>query len=401
MKIGKIANQQDVRRLLLANSGGRVSVSDSVVRGLQLDRLPSGHATWRFRYREPVLGKHRCMRLGDAGVLPLAQARVLARQHALRVAMGEDPCAAKLAARLVPTFGAFALGAYLDSIKTRKRSWGTDVSLLKNHVLAVIGEIRLDLIRPVDIRLLVDGLIRKGHAPSTRNRVLILVRFIINCAMRWKVVHLPENPCSGIETLRENNRVERYLSREEAQRLQLALQDSLNPMLVPFVQLLLLTGCRRGEALNAKKQDFDLANVLWLLPLPKGGEARYVPLTQGAIHVVRHALALNEKAGPLALSSEYLFANPKTGQPMSSIHHLWNKARVQAGLKEVRMHDLRHSFASAMVNMGMTLYDVKEMLGHANIKTTERYAHLSRERLRTAAASVETFYGEQPWSSMP
>jgi site-specific recombinase XerD len=96
-----------------------------------------------------------------------------------------------------------------------------------------------------------------------------------------------------------------------------------------------------------------------------------------------------------------LFANPKTGQPMSSIHHLWNKARVQAGLKEVRMHDLRHSFASAMVNMGMTLYDVKEMLGHANIKTTERYAHLSRERLRTAAASVETFYGEQPWSSLP
>ena len=74
---------------------------------------------------------------------------------------------------------------------------------------------------------------------------------------------------------------------------------------------------------------------------------------------------------------------------------------MQAGLKEVRMHDLRHSFASAMMNMGMTLDDVKEMLGHANIKTTERYAHLSRERLRTAAASVETFYGEQPWSSLP
>jgi integrase len=158
----------------------------------------------------------------------------------------------------------------MESIKTRKRSWGTDVSLLKNHVLAVICEIRLDLIRPIDIRLLVDGLIWRGRAPSTRNRVLILVRFIINCAMRWKVMRLPENPCSGIETLRENNRVERYLSREQAQRLQLALQDSANPMLVPFVQLLLLTGCRRGEALNAKNRDFDSANVRWLLPLPKG-----------------------------------------------------------------------------------------------------------------------------------
>lgn len=172
-------------------------------------------------------------------------------------------------------------------------------------------------------------------------------------------------------------------------------------MLVPFVQLLLLTGCRRGEALNAKKRDFDLANVRWLLPLPKGGEARYVPLTQGAIYVVQQAMALNEKAGPLAAASEFLFANSKTGKPMSSIHFLWDKARAKAGLKEVRMHDLRHSFASAMVNMGMTLYDVKEMLGHANIKTTERYAHLSRERLRTAAASVETYYGDQPWSSSP
>lgn len=386
---------------MLEAPGGRISVSDSVVRGLQLDRLPSGNATWRFRYRGPVHGKHQCMRLGDEGVLSLAQARELARQHALRVAMGEDPCAAKQAALLVPTFGVFAMGAYLENIKTRKRSWGTDVSLLKNHVLVVIGGIRLDLIRPVDIRLLVDGLIRKGHAPSSRNRVLILVRFIINCAMRWKVVSLPENPCSGIETLRENNRVERYLSREEAQRLQQALQSSANPMLVPFVQLLLLTGCRRGEALNAKKRDFDLANVRWLLPLPKGGEARYVPLTQGAIYVVQQAMALNEKAGPLAAASEFLFANPKTGKPMSSIHFLWDKARSQAGLKEVRMHDLRHSFASAMVNMGMTLYDVKEMLGHANIKTTERYAHLSRERLRTAAASVETYYGDQPWSSSP
>lgn len=183
---------------MLEVPGGRISVSDSVVRGLQLDWLPSGNGTWRFRYRGPVHGKYQCMRLGDQGVLSLAQARELARQHALRVAMGEDPCAAKQAALLVPTFEVFAMGAYLESIKTRKRSWGTDVSLLKNHVLAVIGGIRLDLIRPVDIRLLVDGLIRKGHAPSSRNRVLILVRFIINCAMRWKVVSLPENPCSGL-----------------------------------------------------------------------------------------------------------------------------------------------------------------------------------------------------------
>lgn len=160
---------------------------------------------------------------------------------------------------------------------------------------------------------------------------------------------------------------------------------------------MMLTGCRRGEALNAKKTDFDLERGSWLLPNPKGGKARHIPMNERAIETVRAALLLGQSLNRDFEQTEYVFANPRTGLPFEQIYFSWNAARKKAGLEDLRMHDLRHSFASAMVNSGMTLYDVKEILGHANIKTTQRYAHLSNHRLRKAAESVSDFYGDQGW----
>lgn len=89
----------------------------------------------------------------------------------------------------------------------------------------------------------------------------------------------------------------------------------------------------------------------------------------------------------------FVFCNVKTGQPFSNIFNSWDKARERAGLKDVRMHDLRHSFASALVNNGLSIYDVKELLGHASITTTQRYAHLSQDRLAQATETVAAHYG--------
>jgi site-specific recombinase XerD len=88
----------------------------------------------------------------------------------------------------------------------------------------------------------------------------------------------------------------------------------------------------------------------------------------------------------------WVFPNPHTGKPFVSVYYSWNTARTKAGLRDVRMHDLRHSFASALVNRGMTLYDVKELLGHASITTTQRYAHLAPSRLMTAASEAAALY---------
>jgi site-specific recombinase XerD len=106
---------------------------------------------------------------------------------------------------------------------------------------------------------------------------------------------------------------------------------------------------------------------------------------------------MKREVNQVTRESPYLFPNPKSGEPFQQIFYSWNKARKAANIDTVRMHDLRHSFASALVNSGMTLYDVKEILGHTNIKTTERYAHLSNSRLRQAAESVTTFYENQDW----
>jgi site-specific recombinase XerD len=162
---------------------------------------------------------------------------------------------------------------------------------------------------------------------------------------------------------------------------------------------MMLTGCRRGEALNSKKADFNLERGSWLLPDPKGGKARHIPMNERAVETVKTALLLGQSMSHSYVLNPYLFANPRTGLPFEQVYYSWDTARKKAGLQDLRMHDLRHSFASAMVNSGMTLYDVKEILGHANINTTQRYAHLSNHRLRQAAESVSKFYGDEGWST--
>jgi hypothetical protein len=116
-----------------------------------------------------------------------------------------------------------------------------------------------------------------------------------------------------------------------------------------------------------------------------------------AIQTVKAAIIYRSSLTDKVRNSEYLFPSPMTGDPFKQIHYSWDKARTAAKLSDVRMHDLRHSFASALVNEGMTLYDVKQILGHTNIKTTERYAHLSNQRLKAAATSVVQHYGPQDW----
>ena len=295
------------------------------------------------------------------------------------------------------TLNQFHLNHYLPYIKVAKRSWTTDVSVLANHILPMLGGFAMIDLKPFMVQEMVQGLTQKGLSPSTCNRALIILRFMFNCALRWQVLPKIENPCSQVKELTLNNKKERFLNGNEIRILKLELGKSKNKFLPIIVQLLILTGCRRGEALNAQIQHFDLGRADWVVPLPKAGKARHIPLSEMAIQTVRSAIQLKQSYNQITRESSYLFPNPNTGEPFQQIFYSWDKARKAAHIDTVRMHDLRHSFASAMVNSGMTLYDVKEILGHSNIKTTERYAHLSNSRLRQAAETVTTFYEDQDW----
>jgi integrase len=315
--------------------------------------------------------------LGDARDLLLSDARRLAERVGRQVALGEDPLQKKQEARAVPTFAAFIEQQYMPYIRSYKRSWSTDVSLLKNHLLPRFGRRYMDEITRQDIQKMHHDRRATGAAAGSANRLLIMMRFIFNLALRWEVPGIKANPCKGVPLMEENNKKERYLSGEEAQRLYEGVCASPNPMLRYIVPMLILTGARKREVLDAKWEDFDFNRCIWRIPMTKTGKARHVPLSDGAMAIL--------STMPRDMACPWTFPNPDTGKPFVSIFCAWNTARKQAGLADVRVHDLRHSFASLLINQGRTLYEVQHLLGHTQVKTTQRYAHLSQDTLLAAA----------------
>jgi integrase len=183
----------------------------------------------------------------------------------------------------------------------------------------------------------------------------------------------------------ENNKRERYLSKDEAQRLYACLLESDNTMLRFIVPMLVLTGARKREVLDARWGDVDQARQVWRIPMTKSGKPRHVPLSEGVLRLLA--------AVPHDDDCPWVFANPKTRKPYISFFNSWNTARKQAGLADVRIHDLRPSFASFLVNAGRSLYEVQKILEHTQVKTTQRYAHLSQDTLIDAANAAMNAMG--------
>lgn len=352
----------------------KLDLFDTECRGLMVEIRQSGKSYY-LRYRN-ARGKTLQKKLADAGILKLADARRLAQEKLTQLVMGEDPFAKKALLKDVPTFGAFVADSYLPHAKSYKRSWSTDECLLRNHVTPQIGDLYLD---EITRRHMVDlfSKHRETHKPGSTNRVIILCRYIFNCALRWETTGITRNPTQGIDLFQENNKRERYLTADEAKALFKALEQSDAVMLQYIISMLLLTGARKSEVLHSKWQDFDLERRIWTIPFNKSGKTRHVPLSDGAINVLNSV--------PRHARSTYAFANPKTGEPYKHLFASWNTARKRAGLPDLRIHDLRHSFASFLINSGRSLYEVQKILGHTQVKTTQRYSHLSQDSLVAAA----------------
>jgi integrase len=296
-----------------------------------------------------------------------------------QLAMNIDPFAAKANLKKAPTVKSFIDDSYMPYIKTYKRSWETDVSLIKNHVLPSLGKKYLDEVTKTDI---IQFMSKHAvtHKPGSVNRVIIMLRYIFNLSIRWETPGITKNPTAGIPLLEENNKKERYLTAPEAKKLIEQLKCSENTLLQYIIPMLILTGARKNEVLTATWDDFNFEQQSWRIPLSKSGKARYVPISDGVAYLLATVPRLDD--------CPYVFANPKTLLPYVSIFGSWNTARKAVGLADVRIHDLRHSFASFLVNNGRSLYEVQRILGHTQIKTTQRYAHLSQESLLAAANEI-------------
>ena len=362
----------------------RLDIFDTQSKGLVLEIRATGGKTYYLRYQSNR-GKTRQLRLSDAKDVSLAQARTLAAKARNKIAIGQDPADEHAALKQVPTFANFVKDSYMPFIRTYKRSWRCDTGLLRNHLLPRFGAKHLDELSRQDIVRMMSERNAAGAAPSSVNHLLILTRYIFNLACKWQVPGVTVNPTKDVPMLKINNQKERYISVDEARRLYEAVCNSRNRVLKFIVPMLILTGARKTEVLTAKWQDFDFERRIWRIPVTKSGKVRHVPLSDGAISVLQSI--------PKIEGCEYAFASPKTGKPFISMFWVWDKARKDSGLADVRLHDLRHSFASMLVNSGRSLYEVQHILGHAQVKTTQRYAHLSQETLLAAANSATMALG--------
>jgi site-specific recombinase XerD len=363
-----------VRNACCPTGHKKVDYFDSLQRGFLVEVRCSGRKTYYQRYCDER-GRERQFKIGRADALTTEQARKKGRSILAHALMGEDPQARRQELREVPKLADFIRDNYLPFIVTYKRSWRTDETCLRVHVIPELGRFALDEITADRIVALVTRMRRDGYASGTANRVVVMLRYLYNLAIKWKVPRISVNPTTGIELSPETQR-SRFLTKEEAQSLVAAIAADDNRTAANAILLLLLTGARRNEITHAKWE-----NVLWnehklFVPLSKSGKPRAIALNASAMALLQ--------SFPRCDGNAYIFPSPLTGRPSPSLWFPWRRIRARAGLDDVRLHDLRHSFASFLVNEGVSLYVVQALLGHLNARTTQRYAHLAPDTLTEA-----------------
>ena len=280
-------------------------------------------------------------------------------------------------------FDAFITSIYLPHVKLRKRSWSVDERIARQHLSPTFGARELADIQRHEVEDWLHGLSSGGLAPATCNRILAVFKTICSLAAMRGLLPAGQSPCAGVSSFKIHTQRERYLTQDEAQRLMRALEKSDRSEAFA-IRLLLLTGARKSEILKARWENIRLDQRLLTVPLSKSGRPRHIPLSDAALEVLR--------AMPRSSGNPWLFPGHAPGKPLSDLYLFWNKLRRELGLTDVRIHDLRHTFASFLVNAGHSLYEAQKMLGHGDPRTTMRYAHLGQASLLAAAENVSCFF---------
>lgn len=351
--------------------------------------VTKGSKRFLFRYR--IGGRQRNMSLGAFPALKVADARRLALQHHRQVAFGIDPLEEKKQLKAMPRLETFFHEQYLPFIKLHKPSWHVDESLFRLHLAPIFGQKTFVEITPDMVIRYAAGKKASGFSAGMINQTLVLLGALFNRAHKWRLKNVPPARHLDIQYLKDPPKLNRYLSEEEHIKLFRELNRSKNHMLKFFIGFLLLTGARRNEAAQARWQDFDLENAVWTIPKTKSGQFRTVAIAEAVLDLLRVVKQFHDQHS-LENPCDYVFGNLKTGRPYQNLYRSWNKARCAAGLRDFRLHDLRHSFASILVNNGVSIYEVQNLLGHASINTTKRYAHLAPETLRKSAQVAADVY---------
>ena len=346
---------------------------DKELKGFVLETRPSGGKTFYLRYVEEN-GRQRQIKIGGWQDITFAAAKKKAQHLRSQVVLGGDPLGVKQRKRLVPTYAELAQ-QHIDHDKScLKRPENTE-AVMNTHLLPRWGRKRLDEIKQQDVAKWLAQL-REQYAPATVEKLRMMLGRSFELARRWEMPGAEINPVRGIPRFKFDNARQRFLSANEAERLLYHADRSANVRLGAILRLLLLTGARKTELLLAEWEHVDLERRTWFIPDSKTGKARHVPLSGAAIRVIEGLPRLRD--------CKFVLANPKTRKPYTDLKHPFDTARRKALLYDLRIHDLRHSAASFMINAGVDLFAVGRILGHADHQSTMRYSHLANDTLLAA-----------------
>jgi integrase len=359
-------------------AAGDVIIFDTEIRGFGLKIAPSGRKTFFLKYRN-ASGRQRKPTIGTFGDLTVDQARKIAADWKADIAAGGDPSAEKQSARKQQTLNEFADG-YFTVARKKASTIGMERSYYETHVRPSLGKLALGDITKKDIQSWINT---RSKTPGAANRTVSMLSAIFNEAERLQQRDANSNPCVGVKKYPAEPR-ERYLSRDEFQRLEATLdqieQDGLlNYIVAPAIRFALLTGARRGEFLSLKWEYVDFTTQTVNLPDSKTGPRK--------LYLSEPAVALLRKL-PRIEGNPYVFPGHKSSDHFRNLKKPFKRVLELAGIKNFRIHDLRHTHASWGVLAGLPTNMIAKTLGHAQARTAERYAHIGDEPALRAAEMI-------------
>lgn len=360
---------------LKAPQSGSTIVYDTSLSGFGIRLTKAGSKAFILNYR--FEGRERRITIGKFPTWTTLAAKKQAQILRREIDLGTDPLEVREDRRVAPTVKDLFARYDEEHLPTKaSRSAADDRSMWRNDILPRLGSRKVADLTPRDC----DELHMQVAAtrPVRANRILEVFRKALNLSIRWGWIE--RNPASGCRRTVEEKR-HRYLKEEEVGRLITALQEHQERVSADALLFMLFTGCRKGEALNATWAQFDLARRIWTKSSSETKQRRE--------HRVPYSTAVAEILERRRAETEGIHIFPgRLGAPLTEVRKTWQSACKAAGLNGVRVHDLRHTFASLVASSGQSLLVIGELLGHSTPQTTKRYASLYDEALRRAAEGV-------------
>ena len=379
-----------VKRLPRPKTGNRIAY-DSDVAGFGCRITAAGSRAFILNYRTRT-ARERRHTIGRYPDWSTTAARAEAKRLRRLIDEGGDPLADIKAERAAPAMADLIERFETEHLVRKRPGTATDYRrMLNNHIRPALKHLKVADVTFEDVDRLHQRITKAGH-PYRANRVIAVLSKMFALAIRWNM--RDDNPCVGIERNVEHSR-RRYLKDDELARLVKALATHADKLAADVVRLLLLTGCRRGEALAARWADLDLGKGVWSKPASsvKQNTPHEAPLSAPArqlLSEIRDAHAAKHRKRPLG---EYVFPSHGAEGHRVDIKRDWRQLTKAAGITGLRVHDLRHSFASQLASGGASLPLIGALLGHSNPTTTHRYAHLFDDPQRAAVERVGAVIG--------